>query len=117
MRDQIVISEEAAAALLAGAAEGGEAADVLPKNLYEEMGGMETLKAAVFSLLELLRADETLSHFFHYTDSTLFTRRIAHFFAHIGGATEEWIGKPVDEAHHGRFIKHEHFDLFLTYTE
>lgn len=119
MRDQIVITEEAAAALaqMGGAGQGGVEAAVLPKNLFEEMGDMETLKAAVFSLLELCRADERLSHFFHYTDSTLFTRRIAHFFAHLGGATEEWIGKPVDEAHHGRFIRHEHFDLFLTYTE
>lgn len=37
---------------------------VQPKNLFEEMGGMEPMKAVVFSLINLTKADPQLGPFF-----------------------------------------------------
>jgi truncated hemoglobin YjbI len=76
-----------------------------PKNLFEEMGGMDQMKLIVMTLIGKTKHDPVLGPFFHYTESSLYSRRLAHFFAHLTGATDEWIGKPIDEAHRGRFIK------------
>jgi truncated hemoglobin YjbI len=69
------------------------------------MGGMDQMKAVVNTLITKIKSDPQLEPFFHYTEASLYSRRLAHFFAHITGATDEWIGRPIDEAHRGRFIK------------
>lgn len=74
------------------------------KTLFDEIGGMDVIKAVVAPLAEMLKADPKLAPFFQYTDSGLFARRLSHFYAHLSGGSEEWIGKPVDQAHQGRFI-------------
>lgn len=67
-----------------------------PKTLFDEVGGMEVIKAVVSPLADMLKADPKLAPYFQYTDSWLFARRLSHFFAHLAGGSEEWIGKPVD---------------------
>lgn len=88
-----------------------------PKNLFEEMGGMEQMKLIVNTLIAKNKANKSVGPFFCYTEAQLYSRRLAHFFAHLTGATDEWIGKPIDEAHRGKFIRSEHFDQFIRYTD
>lgn len=78
---------------------------------------MDVIKAVVTPLADMLKADPQISPYFHYSDSWLFARRLSHFYAHLAGGSEEWIGKPVEQAHQGRFITNEHFDVLLNHTE
>ena len=38
---------------------------------------------------------------------------MSRFLAYLAGGHEEWMGRGLDEAHIGRFISSEHYDVFL----
>jgi hypothetical protein len=38
---------------------------------------------------------------------------MSKFLAYLAGGHEEWMGQSIDEAHMGRFITYEHYDVFL----
>jgi truncated hemoglobin YjbI len=57
--------------------------------------------------------DQRISHYFHYTDPKKHADRLSRFLAYLAGGHEEWMGCGIDEAHIGRFISSEHYDVFL----
>ncbi len=86
------------------------------KTLFEELGGMEGMKEIVQIIMRKVYSDPQLGHFFVYTDEKLHMMRLTHYFACLTGASIDYIGSPVDQAHQGRFITKEHLDLFLDFA-
>jgi hemoglobin len=82
-------------------------------SLFEELGGMNGMKVIVHNVMELVMQDPNLAHHFHYTDMEIHNKRLAHYFAHITGGSEEWIGKPLNEVHCGMFIDQALFKQFF----
>jgi hemoglobin len=85
------------------------------ENLYELIGGHETIKAATERFYERVLKDDGLRHFFGRTDMAhLRSRQIMFITMLLGGGV--YTGKDVRLAHalardHG--LNHGHFDLFL----
>ena len=84
-----------------------------PKNLFEEMGGMPTMKLIAYQLTNNMKAHPKLTHFFHYSQVQMHFKRLSHYFAFLTGGEEEWIGRSLEDAHRGRFITAEHFRIFI----
>jgi len=38
---------------------------------------------------------------------------LSKFLAYLAGSHEEWMGQSIDEAHMGRFITSDHYDVFI----
>lgn len=85
------------------------------ENLYELIGGHETIQAATERFYEKVLQDENLRHFFGETDmARLRSRQIMFVSMLLGG--QVYTGKDIHGAHaamrdHG--LNDAHFDLFL----
>jgi len=85
------------------------------ENLYELIGGHDTIKAATERFYERVLEDESLRPFFSETDMAhLRSRQIMFVSMLLGGRT--YTGKDIRGAHSAarvQGITDEHFDLFL----
>ncbi len=85
------------------------------ENLYELIGGYDTIKAATERFYERVLADENLRHFFVQTDMAhLRSRQIMFVSMLLGGRV--YTGKNIHDAHagaRGHGMEEAHFDLFL----
>ena len=87
------------------------------ENLYELIGGHETIKAATERFYERVLEDENLRHFFKDTDMAhLRSRQVMFVSMLLGGRV--YTGKDIRGAHAAARVqgmKDEHFDLFLAH--
>jgi hemoglobin len=89
--------------------------DTMIENLYELVGGHQTIKAATERFYEKVREDDNLRHFFEQTDMAhLHSRQVMFISMLLGGGV--YTGKDIHLAHtqardHG--LNDAHFDLFL----
>jgi len=87
------------------------------ENLYELIGGHETIKAATERFYERILEDDRLRHFFERTDMAhLRSRQVMFVSMLLGGRV--YTGKEIRGAHtrardHG--LDDTHFDLFLAH--
>ncbi len=85
------------------------------ENLYELIGGHDTIKAATERFYERVLEDENLRHFFAQTDMAhLRSRQIMFVSMLLGGRV--YTGKSIHDAHagtRGHGVDDSHFDLFL----
>ena len=87
------------------------------ENLYDLIGGQETIKAATERFYERVLRDDSLRHFFGQTDMAhLRSRQVMLISMLLGGAV--YTGKDIHGAHaqardHG--LSDAHFDLFLNH--
>ena len=85
------------------------------ENLYELIGGHETIKAATERFYEKVLDDQDLRHFFGNVDiANLRSRQVMFVSMLLGGRV--YTGKDIRDAHarlrdHG--LNEAHFDLFL----
>jgi len=85
------------------------------ENLYELIGGRQTIRAATERFYEKVLEDETLRHFFAQTDMAhLHSRQVMFISMLLGGRV--YTGKDIHSAHarardHG--LSDAHFNSFL----
>ena len=87
------------------------------ENLYELIGGQETIKAATERFYERVLQDENLREFFKETDMEhLRSRQIMFVSMLLGGRV--YTGKDIRGAHataRDQGLSDEHFDIFLAH--
>ena len=85
------------------------------ENLYELVGGHQTIKAATERFYEKVLQDDSLRHFFQQTDMAhLRSRQVMFISMLLGGRV--YMGKDIHDAHarvRDRGLSEAHFDLFL----
>lgn len=79
--------------------------------IYEAIGGDPALAAVVDDFYARVLADPALSGFFAGTNMTKLKGRQVEFFAAALGGPEPYQGVSMRDAHRGRGIYQEHFDL------
>ncbi len=80
------------------------------KTLFEKIGGMAAVDAAVDIFYEKVLADKTISHFFTGTDMKLQIRKQKAFLAYAFGAPTEYTGKNMRDAHAHMKLTEDHFN-------
>ena len=87
------------------------------ENLYELVGGHQTIKAATERFYQKVLEDADLRHFFSQTDlAHLRSRQLMFITMLLGGGV--YTGKDIHVAHahaRGHGLNGTHFDLFLTH--
>lgn len=79
--------------------------------IYDAIGGDEALVAVVDDFYVRVLADPNLSGFFAGTNMTRLKGRQVEFFAAALGGPLPYEGASMRDAHRGRGIRQEHFDL------
>jgi hemoglobin len=85
-------------------------------DLYDLIGGRQTIWAATESFYRRVLADDRLSHFFASTDMTHLRARQSMFISMLLGGRIVYTGKDIAAAHagaRGLGLNGTHFDIFL----
>jgi hemoglobin len=80
-------------------------------SIYDAIGGETALAAVVDDLYERVTGDPELAGFFAGTNMAKLKGRQVEFFAAALGGPHTYTGATMREAHRGRGIGQEHFDL------
>jgi hemoglobin len=80
-------------------------------NIYDSIGGEPALAAVVDDLYQRVTADPELAGFFAGTNMAKLKGRQVEFFAAALGGPQTYTGATIREAHRGRGIGQEHFNL------
>jgi hemoglobin len=80
-------------------------------SIYDAIGGEAALVAVVDDFYMRVTADPELATFFAGTNMAKLKGRQVEFFAAALGAPHAYTGATMREAHRGRGIAQEHFDL------
>lgn len=68
-------------------------------SLFDRLGGMVALTAAVDIFYDKVLADDTINHYFNQTDMTQQKRKQMAFLAYAFGGPVNYTGKSMREAH------------------
>jgi hemoglobin len=85
-------------------------------DLYETIGGSDTVEAAIGSFYRRVLEDENLRRFFHSTDMAHLRSGQSMFISMLLGGRVVYTGKDINAAHaHARAqgLTGEHLDVFL----
>jgi hemoglobin len=85
-------------------------------DLYDLIGGRQTIWAATESFYRRVLADDRLSHFFESTDMAHLRARQSMFISMLLGGRIVYTGKEITAAHAGareQGLNDTHFDRFL----
>jgi len=85
-------------------------------DLYETIGGSDTIEAAIGSFYRRVLEDENLRRFFHSTDMAHLRSGQSMFISMLLGGRVVYTGKDINAAHtHARAqgLTGEHLDVFL----
>lgn len=86
------------------------------KSLFEQIGGMAAIDAAVEIFYTRVMADDSISHFFRWTDMMSQHAKQKTFLAMAFGAPVKYSGKDMRQAH-AHLVKqgltHIHFDAVM----
>lgn len=83
--------------------------------IYDRVGGHEALEAVVEDFYNRVLADEQLSGFFAGTNMNRMKGKSAEFFAAALGGPNPYGGLSMKQAHQGRGITMEHFNLVVAH--
>jgi hemoglobin len=81
--------------------------------IYETVGGQEALIQVVDDFYKKVLNDQKLAGFFSGTNMSRLKGRQVEFFSAALGGPEPYTGVSMKEAHRGRGIGSEHFDLVV----
>ncbi len=87
-------------------------------DLYETIGGKQTIWAAIDVFYQRVLEDESLQHFFDSTDMAHLRARQSMFISMLLGGRVVYTGKEMGAAHaHARAhgLTDQHFDAFLNH--
>jgi truncated hemoglobin YjbI len=85
-------------------------------DLYDLIGGRQTIWAATESFYRRVSADESVSHFFESTDMAHLRAGQSMFISMLLGGRVVYTGKDISTAHaqaRERGLNDTHFDVFL----
>lgn len=85
-------------------------------DLYDTIGGSDTIEAAIGSFYRRVLEDENLRRFFHSTDMAHLRSGQSMFISMLVGGRVVYTGKDINAAHaHARAqgLTGEHLDVFL----
>lgn len=80
------------------------------KSLFERIGGMDAVNAAVDIFYKKVLADDSINHFFTRTDMTSQAAKQKAFLAYAFGAPLAYTGKNMRDAHAGMNLTEGHFN-------
>lgn len=80
------------------------------KSLFEKIGGMDAVNAAVDIFYTKVLADDSINHFFKNTDMKAQAGKQKAFLAYAFGAPMAYTGKSMREAHTGMNLTMDHFN-------
>jgi hemoglobin len=80
-------------------------------SIYGQIGGQEALIAVVDDFYARVMADEQLAPFFTGVNMSRLKGKQVEFFAAALGGPQEYTGQSMRDAHRGRGIGQNHFDL------
>jgi hemoglobin len=80
-------------------------------SIYDAIGGEPALTAVVDDFYDRVVVDPALAGFFVGTNMTRLKGRQVEFFAAALGGPDTYTGASMRQAHQGRGIAQEHFDL------
>jgi hemoglobin len=81
------------------------------RSIYDAIGGEPALAAVVDDFYERVLVDPELAAFFAGANMNKLKGRQVEFFAAALGGPHTYTGAPMRQAHWGRGIRQEHFDL------
>ena len=84
-----------------------------PASLYERLGGVAGISAAVDDFYVRVTADPRLAGFFDGTDMATLRRHQMAMLSAATGGPNEYRGRIMAEGHAGRHITNEHFDAVV----
>ncbi|RSD24127.1 group I truncated hemoglobin [Mesobacillus subterraneus] len=79
------------------------------ENLYERLGGQESISKVVDVFYDKVLADESVNHFFKDTDMEKQRRHQSLFISWALGGPNQYSGKSMEKAHKGMNLNDEHF--------
>ena len=79
-------------------------------NLFEKIGGMDAVNAAVDIFYTKVLADDSINGFFKNTDMATQAGKQKAFLAYAFGAPMAYTGKSMREAHTGMNLTEDHFN-------
>ena len=85
------------------------------QTLFQKIGGMPAVNAAVDIFYDKVLADETISHFFEHTKMASQAGKQKAFLAYAFGAPLAYTGKSMRAAHAHMNLTEEHFNAVATH--
>ena len=85
------------------------------KSLFERIGGMQAVNAAVDIFYQKVLNDEIISHFFKNTDMKTQAAKQKAFLAYAFGAPMAYTGKTMRKAHAHMSLTEAHFNAVATH--
>jgi hemoglobin len=82
-------------------------------SIYEQVGGQEAITVVVDDFYERVLADPELAGFFTGTNMSRLKGKQVEFFCAALGGPAAYTGQSMKDAHRGRAIGQEHFDLVV----
>lgn len=80
------------------------------ETLFQRMGGINAVNAAVDTFYEKVMQDERINHFFRHIDMNRQSGKFKVFLACAFGAPIQYGGRSMREAHAHMHLTAEHFD-------
>ncbi|MEL6254459.1 MAG: group 1 truncated hemoglobin [Bacteroidota bacterium] len=92
--------------------------DIKSSSLFERIGGLEAVDAAVEIFYAKVLADEEIAHFFRWLDMSSQIKKQKAFLAFAFGAPTAYTGRSMREAH-AHLVKYglndKHFDAVMNH--
>ena len=82
-------------------------------SLYERIGGLQAVKAAVHEMVTNALADPRIKAFFAGIDMQRVDRNLVDFVCKAAGGPCQYRGKSMPKAHEGLNLKQEHFNALV----
>lgn len=83
------------------------------ETLFERLGGMLAVNAAVDIFYEKVLADDRICHFFKHTEMASQAKKQKAFLAFAFGASTKYTGKNMRDAHAHMNLTEAHFEAVL----
>ena len=85
------------------------------QNLFEDIGGMDAVRATVSLFYDKVITDDSVSHYFKNVDLGVQSQKLVNFIAYALGAPLEYSGKSMKEAHQHMNITEDHFSIVASH--
>lgn len=87
------------------------------RSLFDRVGGLDAIAAAVDAFHERVAQDDRVNHYFAGVDLAALKRHQTAFFAAGTGGPVEYIGREIRAAHAPLAIDDDTFDIFVGHFE
>lgn len=89
----------------------------IEKSLFDKIGGMNAVNAAVDIFYKKVLTDDSIKHFFNNTDMTTQAGKQKAFLAYAFGAPLAYTGKSMRDAHASMKLNEGHFSAVVNHLE